>query len=142
MLGAALALLLPAALLASACGGDSDGSTAAPTAPAATPAPKVARTADASGRITVIARNLEFDTDQLGAAAGPLTITFDNQDGGIAHNIHFFAGADPNGESVGEASLENGPFTEDVAMDLQAGTYFFHCDVHPNMKGNLTVTAS
>jgi plastocyanin len=137
--GLLLAALFVVAVGAAACGGDDgDGS---PTPPAqSSPIPKVEKTPGADGTITVVARNVAFDTDKLFAPAGMLKVVLDNRDPGTAHDIHFFRGVDADGEeSVGETPLENGPSQDMVEMELTPGAYFFHCDVHPSMKGTLTV---
>lgn len=123
---AALAAVALAALLA-ACGsgGDSAGGGEA--------------TADASGRIEIVANNLQFDLRELSAPAGRIVIALDNRDGGQPHNIQFFRGDDADGESVGTTEIKSGPAQDELAMDLDAGTYFYQCDVHPNMKGTLVV---
>jgi plastocyanin len=122
-----------------ACGGD-DESGASSTPAGSTPLAKVAKTPSADGSITVVAKNLAFDTDELSSPAGELTIVLDNRDGGTPHNIHFFLGANARGESMGETALTNGPSEETLEMDLAVGDYFFQCDVHPNMNGTLTVS--
>lgn len=118
---------------ASACGGDDSGGSDDPTVE------QVVKTADADGLITVVGVNIAFDTDELYAPAGPVTIVLDNQDGGIPHNIHFFEGTNARGESVAETPLNNGPVEDTLEMDLEPGEYYYQCDVHPNMKGILTV---
>ncbi|MEX0749754.1 MAG: cupredoxin domain-containing protein [Dehalococcoidia bacterium] len=125
-------------LAVAACGGDDSDPVTTPGA-SGTPAERGAKTPDAEGTIVIVARNLEFDTDELLAPAGAVTIEFENADGGTPHNIHFFRGANARGESVGETALGNGPATDTLELDLETGDYFFQCDVHPNMKGTLTV---
>lgn len=84
---------------------------------------------------------LKFDKDKLSAAAGAVTIAFDNQDGGIPHNISVHEGADAKGKTLGKTDLETGPVKQELKLDLKAGSYFYQCDVHPTtMKGTLTVS--
>jgi plastocyanin len=130
---AAIVIIGGAVLGMAACGGGESGASST------TPPAKVAKTPSGDGRITVVAKNLAFDTDELHASAGALTIVLENRDGGTPHNIHFFLGVNARGESVGETALTNGPSEEAVDLNLVPGDYFFQCDVHPNMKGTLAV---
>jgi len=72
-------------------------------------------------------------------AGQAVTITFDNQDAGVQHNIAIYADNSLatvlfTGELVtGVASVEY------QIPALEAGTYYFQCDVHPNMNGTVTV---
>ena len=69
-----------------------------------------------------------------------MTIELDNQDQSIPHNFHLFRGSDPTAESVGMTPVIAGPVVKTLDVQLDAGQYFFHCDVHPNqMKGTLVV---
>ena len=88
--------------------------------------------------MTLVALNLEFDTSSLSAAAGPVAVTLDNQDRGIAHNIHFFSKTG----SIAMTDIDAGPSTQTLALGtLAPGAYSFKCDVHPiTMKGILTVS--
>jgi plastocyanin len=78
-----------------------------------------------------------FATDHLTLpAAVPFQIAFDNQDSGQAHNV-VLSSADPT-KDVGagilfEGAIVNGPIqtTYDVRDPIQAGNYFFYCEVHP-----------
>ena len=128
----AVMLVVLLAVGSSACGGDDSNASN-------DPAGQVVKTPDGDGVITVVGLNLEFDTDEIYAPAGPVTIVLDNQDGGMPHNIHFFEGTNARGESVAETPLNNGPIEDTLEMDLEPGEYFYQCDVHPNMKGILTV---
>jgi plastocyanin len=122
--------------------------TAPPTAeateaPATTPEPTSDGGGDGGGvtEFEIDGINNEFDIEELEAPAGRIVITFNNRDGGVPHNIHFFEGDDADGESVGETDLEPGPIVQTLEMDLEPGQYFYQCDVHPTtMTGTLVVT--
>jgi mono/diheme cytochrome c family protein/plastocyanin len=95
-----------------------------------------------STAFTVIAQGTAFDLTQLlGVAGQPLTVSYENKDNGIAHNIHFFKGTDATGDSVAQTDIAPGPATQTLTLDpLDAGDYYYQCDVHPGqMEGTLTV---
>ncbi len=122
------------ALVLAACG---SGGAGAPGADA----PQATGTAPiAAGAIVISANNLQFDTDALSSPAGAVTIVFDNRDSGVPHNIHFHRGMKVTGESVGKTDVENGKTRQTLELDLDAGPYYYQCDVHPNMKGILTAS--
>jgi plastocyanin len=143
------------ALTLAACGGGgtSSGDTAAATtAPPATstalPTESESVAAD-SGEITITApmsaATTGFDPTEATAPAGKaFTITFENKDAGIPHNIVIYAGTDTSKDPLwapdGNATV-TGP--DDTSYDipaLDAGTYTFVCLVHPtSMTGTLTV---
>jgi len=91
------------------------------------------------------AKSIAFGSDCLAAPANTaFTIQFDNQDAGIPHNIHIFQSdpsQDPNAPSLFMGDLVTGPKTATYQVSaLTAGTYFFHCDVHPTqMTGTFVV---
>jgi plastocyanin len=94
------------------------------------------------GGLTVTAKALAFDTDEIDLPAGqPTTITFDNQDAGVPHNIAVY-----NDSSLSETlfqgeqfpGIDNRPY---AIPPLEPGTYYFQCDVHPTMKGSVVVAA-
>jgi len=89
--------------------------------------------------ITIVAKNIEFDKDELTANAGPLTVILDNQDIGQPHNIHFFKGDSNKGDSVAKSDLKNGPEQDQLEFTVATGAYYYQCDAHPTMKGDLTV---
>ncbi|MGZ5213584.1 MAG: cupredoxin domain-containing protein [Actinomycetota bacterium] len=95
------------------------------------------------GGPTVTAKALAFDTDEIDLPAGqPTTITFDNQDAGIPHNIAIF-----NDESLSETLFQGEQFPGIASQEypippLEPGTYYFHCDVHPTMSGSVVVAGS
>jgi plastocyanin len=92
------------------------------------------------GTVTVVALNVMFDIERIEAPPGELTVVLDNQDGGLPHNIRFFEGTDSSGEVVGATPTRNGPVVDTLTLDLEPGEYYFHCDVHPNMAGTLSVS--
>jgi plastocyanin len=92
-----------------------------------------------SARLT--AKNIAFDPTCLAAVAGkPFTLTFDNQEP-VLHNIAIFRGSDATGTNVFRRPPFAGPkVVEEEVPALKAGSYFFHCDVHPHaMQGKLVV---
>jgi plastocyanin len=90
--------------------------------------------------VTVTAQNIAFDTDTIELPADTAsTITFDNQDSGVPHNIAIYAD-DTLSETLFQGELITGPDTIDYAIDpLEAGEYYFQCDVHPDMNGTVVV---
>lgn len=110
----------------------------------ATPAPSASASAGGAGggtatsAVKLIAKDIKFDQSTITVAAGkPFTITFDNEDS-VPHNVAIFEGTDATGKNVFRGALDAGPktLTYDVPA-LPAGTYYFHCDVHPTMNGTL-----
>jgi plastocyanin len=112
------------------------------SAPARTPtAQATAATTGPSGTtLSIVGINIAFDTEELEAAAGSITVEFDNRDGGVLHNMHFFWGDDADDETLAETELEAGPIVQTLTFDAEPGAYFYQCDVHPTtMTGTLTV---
>lgn len=112
--------------------------------PSATPAssPTPAATCEPSGAaLQETAKGIAFEKICLAAPAGrTFTIAFTNADAGIMHDIHIFSAnptQDPNAQSLFIGEIITGPQTVTYQVGaLPAGTYFFHCDVHPlQMQG-------
>ena len=85
--------------------------------------------------------NNVFDTSTLSAPAGtPFTVVFDNMDAGIPHNFSIYTD-DTATTALFTGEFLTGPDTTTYKIPaLDAGTYFFRCDVHPTtMFGTLTV---
>ncbi|HYM15815.1 MAG TPA: cupredoxin domain-containing protein [Dehalococcoidia bacterium] len=123
------------------CGQNPPAAAAAPS-PSPTPGGPTPTAQAVSATLTISAQNTLFDKSSLAAPAGQkLTLTFDNKDNGIPHDIQFFKGTDATGPSVGTTAIEAGPVTQTLTFGpLDAGTYYYHCDVHPTtMFGTLTV---
>lgn len=149
-----IVVLAVMALSLSACGGgDEGGDDGGSGGTTATEAPEDGGDDgddDGAGtELTVTApagaSNSGFAETSLSAPADtPFTILFDNQDGGIPHNVQIFEGNDTSSEPVwapeGDA-LITGPDTVTYEIPaLPAGTYTYNCLSHPTtMVGTLTV---
>ena len=116
------------AIAASACGGNS----------AASPPPKT----NTDGSITYYlkADKLKFDTSRITVPAGAsVTIVFNNAET-VQHNFALYqdstaASAIFRGGYIGKTTT-NYTFT----APSQPGTYYFKCDLHPDMNGQFIVT--
>ena len=89
--------------------------------------------------IRISAAGLTFSADRLSAPADePFQIAFDNQERPL-HNIAIYRDAGASDRIFGKEPF-SGPAvqTYDVPA-LATGTYFFRCDVHPEMTGELVV---
>ena len=79
-----------------------------------------------------------FSSDRLTAPAGEaFGLVFDNEDDGVPHNVAIYTD-DSATESLFVGDLVVGPKT--VTYDVPAldpGSYYFRCDVHPQMSGTL-----
>ena len=89
------------------------------------------------GSPAVTAHDMRFDRTELIVPAGrAFTLIFDNQDG-APHNIAIYD--DKSAQTsrfVGE--IFGGPASRVYAVQaLDAGTYFFRCDVHHDMYGTV-----
>jgi len=130
-----------AILILAAC--SSGGATSAPSAEAPA-APSAAASAEASapvagaacsesaaaGEVSVAVKDFAFNPADITAKVGQ-TITFTNGDS-APHTATLDDGSctTPN---IASGSSDGLTFTA-------AGTYPFHCKVHPNMKGTITVS--
>jgi plastocyanin len=87
--------------------------------------------------VTVSAHNIAFDPTEVTAPAGAaFTLSFDNQDAGIPHDVQV---KDGSGAVVFKTDVFPGVGKRDYSVPaLAAGTYPFACSVHPNMTGTLT----
>lgn len=129
-------------LTIAACG-DDNGDSTADTGASGAPATTASSTPPAgSSALKIVAEDkagLKFDTSELTASAGEVTITMDNPDGnGMPHDVAIEGGAV---DEVGEVVQPGG--TSEVSADLKPGTYTFYCSVgqhrQAGMEGTLTV---
>ena len=93
-----------------------------------------------------MAKAVTFDLSCIQVPPSPATtVTLNNQDAGTPHNFDVYqdsgftqhvAGATGVADTItGVAS------TSYTISGLQPGTYYFKCDVHPQMKGTFVVKA-
>jgi plastocyanin len=128
-----VALAAGAILLLAAC--SSGGATTAPSAePTAAEESAAAGAAcvesAAAGEVAVTIKDFNFDPAEIQASVGQ-TITFTNGDSA------------PHTATLDDGSCTTPNITNGGSDGLTfnaAGTYPFHCDVHPNMKGTITVS--
>jgi plastocyanin len=92
-----------------------------------------------NGAATITAANLEFDASVIEATAGEdFTITLVNDDS-APHNLSIYT--EEGGELLvqGDTAEAGQSITIDVSA-LDAGTYYFQCDIHPDMNGSVEVS--
>jgi len=134
--GALITLTLVFASALAACGGGSDGSEPADGGTGGTATVE-------NGAVEITAEEtLLFNVDTIEATAGEdFTITLVNNDT-APHNISIYTeeGGDLLGE-VGATAEAGQTVTTDVAA-LEPGTYYFQCDIHPDMNGSVVVSDS
>jgi cytochrome c oxidase subunit 2 len=94
--------------------------------------------AEGGPTVQLTAQNIAFDPTALTAPAGKAwTLEFHNNDAGIPHNVEI---KDPAGAVAFLGDIFPGVATRRYGVPaLTAGAYTFHCTVHPNMTGTLTV---
>jgi plastocyanin len=130
--GALITLTLVFALVLAACSGGSDQSEPADGGTGGT-----ATVAD--GEVAMSADNLEFDVSTVEAPAGAeFTITFTNNES-QPHNVAIYSEEGGDEIVVGEVITGPDATTQIVVPALDAGTYYFQCDVHPDMNGTVVV---
>lgn len=134
------------ALVLAACGGDSGENaddTPAPGASATTmnhAAGANASCTPSGTAVSVVASGTKFNTDCIAAPANQqLTLSYENKDP-IGHNIVFLESHTAT-QVMFRADIFQGPATKTFSVGpLKAGTYAFHCEVHPSvMMGTLVV---
>jgi plastocyanin len=123
----------------------SEGGTARPAGPL-----------PGEGVTTIVARDLKFAQQVVRVAPGAaVTLTMDNQDTGVPHNIEFYdspkagegsllegcsAGCKDEGSALATA-IESGPVKQEFTFTAPAaGRYGYWCAVHPTtMTGTMIV---
>jgi plastocyanin len=111
-------LIMTLALGVAACGDDDDDDAAT--------------TEDAGGEAADITiSGSAFDPSTLESAAGDVSWTVSNEDG-FAHTF--------TSDDLGFDESIDGGASATVNVALEAGTYEFHCKIHPSMTGEITVS--
>ena len=90
------------------------------------------------GVVEITADDLAFNATTIVAPAGEaFTIRLVNNDS-APHNISVYV--EEGGDPVVQGDTINGGETVEVEVPaLEAGEYFFVCDLHPNMNGTVVV---
>jgi plastocyanin len=99
-----------------------------------------------SGPVKVSATNDKFDKSEIDVKAGtPVEVDFTNNDA-TPHNIHFYTDSSAStdlapGSGSSDSIVKKGE-TEKLTFTVpKPGTYYFHCDFHPDtMKGKLVAS--
>ncbi|MBV9042350.1 MAG: cupredoxin domain-containing protein, partial [Acidimicrobiia bacterium] len=89
--------------------------------------------------VTVVAQNIAFVQKHLNFEAGAVTtVTFKNDDK-VPHNMDFTVDQEGTQTFYKQDPLP-GPISSTYQFTApKAGTYYYHCDVHPNMTGTVTI---
>lgn len=88
----------------------------------------------------MVAENVKFAPTTLTVGANSaVTITLDNRDTGVMHDIVF---TDPGGTEIGSTPIITGPAQRSTTFNVGGpGRYTYKCSVHPrDMLGALTVS--
>jgi plastocyanin len=95
--------------------------------------------------VSLVAQNTAFHPTTFTVPAGAhVTVNFDNRDAQTPHNFVLFGGPDATSPALFTGPIITGPATTQYPFTAPGpGTYFFHCEVHPQqMTGTVTVTAA
>lgn len=116
--------LAAVALAAAACGNTNAGQPAAPAASVDPNAP------------AIVAKDIKFVTTQVKVPAGKaFGLSFDNQDG-APHNVAIYADSSAS-QNLFQGEIFSGATRVYQVPALAPGSYFFRCDVHPDMTGTI-----
>ncbi len=121
-----------ALMLLAACGDDSGSSSNTTSAPAASGGGSATTAATGGAAGTIVAKDIAYNPTEITVKVGD-TITFKNEDG-FAHTFTADNGDFDSGNVDGGAEFQ---YVAD-----EAGTIAFHCKIHGNMKGTITVEAA
>ena len=91
-----------------------------------------------AGKVTLVARNLQWNTECL-RVPGPGKVTFvvELEDEGVEHDLEVYG----RGRRA-KTPLEAGPTTQTLEFDFpEPGTYRFVCTIHAQMEGTIYVDA-
>jgi plastocyanin len=124
-----LGALLPLVLMLAACGGgDADGTDGGGGATVAV----------TDGVVEISADDLAFDAGTITATAGePFTVVLTNLES-QPHNFAVYTTEGGDEIAIGDV-INEGETSELQVEGLTAGTYYFQCDVHPEMNGSIVV---
>ncbi|HEX9712638.1 MAG TPA: hypothetical protein VGB52_08830 [Actinomycetota bacterium] len=92
-----------------------------------------------AAELTIQAQKIAFNrSEMLFVADSPITLTFENLDTNILHNVAIYVD-DSTAEELFKGEEFNGADSRGYQIPATpAGEYYFQCDVHPNMNGTAT----
>ncbi len=95
-------------------------------------------------QFTIVGEKIAFDIDEIVAESDrQIKIVFDNRDAAIPHNWALYESEEAaagKADLIAGSPVEAGPLVQEIVFDAPApGTYYYICDVHPNMNGELVV---
>jgi plastocyanin len=94
----------------------------------------------AAADLTLVASEMAFDRDEISVPAGSAwTLQLVNEDD-APHNVAIYVD-ESAGKSLFVGELITATSTVYQVPALEPGTYFFRCDLHPDMNGTLIVEA-
>ena len=102
---------------------------------------KASTCAPSGTTVAITAKSIHFDKSCLAAPANTaFTITFDNMDSGVPHNVAIYADSSASKVLFRGALVTGSKSITYHVPALPAGTYYFRCDVHPTaMHGTFVV---
>jgi plastocyanin len=130
--GASLSLILAVALILPACASGGDGDAGGCPGSGDT-------VAVADGDVALCADDLVFDASTIEAPVGDeFTITFTNAES-QPHNVAVYT--EEGGEEIVIGDIITGPSVTNqvVVPALDPGTYYYRCDLHPEMEWTIVV---
>lgn len=93
-----------------------------------------------AGPVDMVAKNIQFEEKEITLqAGGPAEIRFVNDDA-APHNVAIYTAPDAN-EDIFVGGVILGP-NKSINYEFTAppaGSYYFRCDIHPNMQGTVSV---
>jgi plastocyanin len=85
---------------------------------------------------TIVAKDMKFSPASVEVKAGQnVTLHLDNQDA-APHNLAIYTDKGA-AQKVSIGEIVSSKKVDQVVPALAAGTYFFRCDVHPDMQGEI-----
>jgi plastocyanin len=137
MIGRTLAVMTMAAVLLSACGG---GGGAGGGTTTSTTSDTQGTTPDAQGspvELEVEAEDFAFDRDTYTVPAdSAVELKFKSRDEGVPHTFTIYESQEAQQEIFGTGNVVGDSEKDFQFQAPAAGTYYFQCDVHPEMNGD------
>lgn len=121
------------------------GCTPTSSTPTLTPTP-TSTAGQKNVSIDLVARNIAFNLSTITVPAGAaITVNFNNEDVGVPHNFAVYQNL-PGGQTrpIFTGNVITGPAKTTYRFDAPSASesYFFECDIHPEMNGQFIVTPS